>query len=183
MDLLTLIGIGISLSMDAFSVSICKGLTTKRFHLNTALICGLWFGFFQALMPVIGYFVSLHFAKLISTFDHWIAFGLLLIIGANMIRESFNDNDDGSDNGSTKFMTMFVGRGDKYRRLSCRSNIRIYSSRYMVCSNCHRPDNVCLQRLRCYDRQFLRNAFPQICRHHRRLHTHHPRRKNPFGTL
>lgn len=108
MDLVTLIGIGISLSMDAFSVSICKGLTTKRFYLNTALICGLWFGFFQALMPVIGYFVGIRFSNLISTFDHWIAFGLLLIIGANMIRESFNDNDDGSDNGSTKFKTMFV---------------------------------------------------------------------------
>lgn len=108
MDWLTLIGIGISLSMDAFSVSICKGLATKRFRLNTALICGLWFGIFQALMPVIGYFLGIQFEGLISTFDHWIAFTLLFLIGANMIRESFNGKDDDSGSGSLKFKTMLV---------------------------------------------------------------------------
>ena len=80
--------IGIGLSMDAFSVSICKGLTTKQFSWKMALTCGLWFGFFQALMPVIGYFLGAQFQEYIEAYDHWIAFGLLFLIGANMIREA-----------------------------------------------------------------------------------------------
>ena len=80
--------IGIGLSMDAFSVSICKGLTTKQFSWKIALTCGLWFGFFQALMPVIGYFLGAQFQEYIEAYDHWIAFGLLFLIGANMIREA-----------------------------------------------------------------------------------------------
>ena len=62
--------IGISLSMDAFSVSICKGLTTKQFSWKMALTCGLWFGFFQALMPVIGYFLGAQFQEYIEAYDH-----------------------------------------------------------------------------------------------------------------
>ena len=88
--------IGIGLSMDAFSVSICKGLTTKQFSWKMALTCGLWFGFFQALMPVIGYFLGAQFQEYIEAYDHWIAFGLLFLIGANMIREALfgKDSDD-----------------------------------------------------------------------------------------
>ena len=85
--------IGIGLSMDAFSVSICKGLTTKRFSWKMALTCGLWFGFFQALMPVIGYFLGVQFEHYITAVDHWIAFGLLFLIGANMIREAVMRKD------------------------------------------------------------------------------------------
>lgn len=108
MDFLTILGIGIALSMDAFSVSICKGLATKNFSLKTAVICGLWFGGFQALMPVIGYFLGAQFEHLIVAIDHWIAFGLLLLIGANMIREAVKGEDSDSSDSTTAFKTMFM---------------------------------------------------------------------------
>ena len=88
MTFVELLLIAIGLSMDAFSVSVCKGLTTKRFSWRMALICGLWFGLFQALMPIIGYFLGAQFQELIEAYDHWIAFGLLALIGANMIGEA-----------------------------------------------------------------------------------------------
>ena len=88
MSFVEIVLIGIGLSMDAFSVSICKGLTTKRFSWKMALTCGLWFGFFQALMPLIGYFLGAQFEQYITAVDHWIAFGLLFLIGTNMIREA-----------------------------------------------------------------------------------------------
>ena len=88
MTFVELLLIAIGLSMDAFSVSVCKGLTTKRFSWLMALICGLWFGLFQALMPIIGYFLGAQFQELIEAYDHWIAFGLLALIGANMIGEA-----------------------------------------------------------------------------------------------
>ena len=100
--------IGIGLSMDAFSVSICKGLTTKKFLLKMAMICGLWFGGFQALMPVIGYFLGVQFENLIASFDHWIAFGLLALIGINMIREAVSKKEEEKDNGALDVKTMFL---------------------------------------------------------------------------
>lgn len=90
MSFVEILLIGIGLSMDAFSVSVCKGLTTKKFSWKMALICGLWFGFFQALMPLIGYFLGVQFEQYITAVDHWIAFGLLFLIGANMIREALS---------------------------------------------------------------------------------------------
>ena len=90
MSFVEILLIGIGLSMDAFSVSICKGLTTKQFSWKMALTCGLWFGFFQALMPLIGYFLGEQFEEYITAVDHWIAFGLLFLIGANMIREALS---------------------------------------------------------------------------------------------
>ena len=103
MDIVTLIGIAVALSMDAFSVSICKGLATKTFSLKTALFCGLWFGGFQALMPVMGYFLGAQFEHFITNIDHWISFGLLLIIGVNMIREALGEEETTSqqDNETT----------------------------------------------------------------------------------
>ena len=98
MDIISLLAISIALSMDAFSVSICKGLATKHFSFKTALLCGLWFGGFQALMPLIGYFLGAQFEHFITSFDHWIAFGLLLVIGVNMIREAFSE-EESTDNG------------------------------------------------------------------------------------
>lgn len=90
MRFLEILLIGIGLSMDAFSVSICKGLTTKKFSWKMALTCGLWFGIFQALMPLIGYFLGAQFERFITSVDHWIAFGLLFLIGANLIREALS---------------------------------------------------------------------------------------------
>ncbi len=108
MDFITILGIGVALSMDAFSVSICKGLATKKFSFRTAVICGIWFGGFQALMPVIGYFLGTQFEHLIVAIDHWIAFGLLLLIGANMIREAFFDDESEKPDSTTGFKTMFL---------------------------------------------------------------------------
>ena len=98
MSFVEILMIGIGLSMDAFSVSICKGLTTKRFSWRIALTCGLWFGFFQALMPLIGFFLGSQFEQYITSVDHWIAFGLLFLIGTNMIREATKQSTD-DDNG------------------------------------------------------------------------------------
>ena len=106
MSSLELFLIAIGLSMDAFSVSICKGLTTKRFSWRMALICGLWFGGFQALMPTIGYFLGAQFQEMIEAYDHWIAFGLLFLIGANMIREALSNQEESKDDGSLDFKTM-----------------------------------------------------------------------------
>ena len=89
--------LGIGLSMDAFAVSVCKGLAAQRPDKKTALICGIWFGFFQALMPVIGYFLGRVFADAIQAVDHWIAFGLLSIVGANMIKEALEGCDTPPD--------------------------------------------------------------------------------------
>jgi len=110
MGFIELLLIAIGLSMDAFSVSVCKGLTTKKFSWRMALICGLWFGLFQALMPMVGYFLGAQFQHLIESVDHWIAFGLLFLIGANMIREAvWGDKDnDIPENGSLSFKTMFL---------------------------------------------------------------------------
>jgi len=84
----------VALSMDAFSVSICKGLATKNIKLRHGLICGAWFGGFQALMPLAGFWLASLFAQQIRAFDHWIAFGLLAIIGINMLREALSSDCD-----------------------------------------------------------------------------------------
>lgn len=107
MSFLELFLIAVGVSMDAFSVSICKGLTTKRFSLKMALTCGLWFGAFQALMPVVGYFLGSQFAYYVESVDHWIAFGLLFLIGANMIREAVWGKKEQQD-GSLGFKTMLL---------------------------------------------------------------------------
>lgn len=108
MTFIELLLIAVGLSMDAFSVSICKGLTTKKFSWRMALICGLWFGLFQALMPIIGYFLGAQFQELIEAYDHWIAFGLLALIGANMIREALSKKEEESTNGALDVKTMFL---------------------------------------------------------------------------
>ena len=101
--------IAVGLAMDAFAVSICKGLASQKIKISGLLAVGLWFGGFQAIMPMIGYFVGRQFEEYIKSFDHWIAFGLLVLIGANMIRESFSKEEGGeSKNGSFAFGTMLV---------------------------------------------------------------------------
>jgi len=88
MGFVGLLLLAVGLSMDAFAVSICKGLSMKKAGLREGAICGAWFGGFQALMPLIGYFLGALFAQAIEAFDHWIAFGLLSIIGINMLKEA-----------------------------------------------------------------------------------------------
>ncbi|MBO7300018.1 MAG: manganese efflux pump [Tidjanibacter sp.] len=94
MDFLTLFLIAVGLSMDAFAVSICKGLTLGKTPLGKCAYVGMWFGGFQALMPIIGYFVGVSFRSSIERFDHWIAFALLALIGINMIRESLGKEEE-----------------------------------------------------------------------------------------
>lgn len=93
MKLIEIILIAISLSMDAFAVSMCKGLEMKKINHKHALIIALFFGLFQALMPLIGYFLGTSFEKYITSFDHWIAFALLSIIGGKMIFDSFHKEE------------------------------------------------------------------------------------------
>ena len=108
MSFLELFLIALGVSMDAFSVSVCKGLTTKRFSLKMALTCGLWFGTFQALMPVVGYFLGSQFAYYVASVDHWIAFGLLFLIGANMIREAVAGKENSKQTNALDFKTMLL---------------------------------------------------------------------------
>ena len=108
MTFVELLLIAVGVSMDAFSVSVCKGLTTRRFSMRMALVCGLWFGTFQALMPVIGYLLGLQFACFIESVDHWIAFGLLFLIGANMIREAVAGKENSKQTNALDFKTMLL---------------------------------------------------------------------------
>ena len=89
--------LAVGLSMDAFAVSVCKGLSIQRLKLRHALIVGAWFGAFQALMPAIGWLLGSSFAELIESVDHWIAFVLLALIGGNMIREAVGKDEEECD--------------------------------------------------------------------------------------
>ena len=107
MDLIELFLIAVGLSMDAFAVSVCKGLAMPKCTFNKAAIVGLWFGGFQALMPAIGYILGAQFQEAIASIDHWIAFVLLALIGGNMIHEAL-DNDEEEADASLDVKTMFL---------------------------------------------------------------------------
>ena len=91
--------------MDALAISICKGLSIKKISPRYMYKAAIWFGGFQALMPLIGYFVGIHFADLVTNVDHWIAFVLLALIGSNMIKESF-DKEEVKGDPDFSFKTM-----------------------------------------------------------------------------
>ncbi|MFR7590985.1 MAG: manganese efflux pump MntP family protein [Longibaculum sp.] len=93
MEFIEIVMIGIGLAMDAFAVSICKGLSTRQLKVKHAFICGGYFGFFQGAMPLIGYVLGVQFKDKIENIDHWIAFILLALIGLNMIKEAFGDEE------------------------------------------------------------------------------------------
>ena len=94
MQLWELFFIAVGLSMDAFAVSVCKGLSVSRVRMRHRLSVGLYFGGFQALMPLIGYLLGSQFQQMITSVDHWIAFALLVVIGINMIREARGDAEE-----------------------------------------------------------------------------------------
>ena len=94
MGLFELVLLAIGLSMDAFAVSICKGLCLKKTSVKGMACCGVWFGGFQALMPLLGFLVGSLFSEVIVAFDHWIAFVLLALIGANMLKEAFSAKEE-----------------------------------------------------------------------------------------
>ena len=109
MGIVELLLLAVGLSMDAFAVSICKGLSVKKAGWREMGTCGVWFGGFQALMPLIGFFLGALFYNAISAFDHWIACGLLVIIGGNMLKEAFSKEEECENcNCDMSFKTMFV---------------------------------------------------------------------------
>ena len=107
MTILELFILAVGLSMDAFAVAVCKGLAIGKIQWKHVVIVGLWFGGFQALMPLIGWLLGSSFAEYIAAVDHWIAMILLVLIGANMVRESL-DKDPEHVNPSLGVRTMFV---------------------------------------------------------------------------
>ncbi len=111
MGLGELLLLALGVSMDAFAVSICKGLAMKKATLKAGLTCGLWFGGFQALMPLIGFFLGALFADAIQAVDHWVAFILLAVIGVNMLKEAFEKEECcgcNEQNADLSVKTMFV---------------------------------------------------------------------------
>ena len=94
MTLLDIVLLAVSLSMDAFAVSLCKGLAMEKLKARHCITVGAWFGAFQALMPLLGYLLGSTFADRITSIDHWIAFVLLVLIGGNMIREAFGEDGE-----------------------------------------------------------------------------------------
>lgn len=107
MSIIELLLIAVSMSMDAFAVSICKGLSVRKVTPKQCLAVGGWFGGFQGIMPALGFVLTSLFASLITSVSHWIAFVLLLFIGGNMIREAFEKEEDEVDD-SFSFMTMLT---------------------------------------------------------------------------
>ena len=107
MGLLELFILAVGLSMDAFAVSVCKGLAMPKITVKKAAVVGIWFGGFQALMPALGYLLGSQFKDSITAIDHWIAFILLGIIGGNMIREACSGECE-KENDSLDIKTMFL---------------------------------------------------------------------------
>lgn len=109
MDFVTLLTLAVGLAMDAFAVSICKGLAMREKVLKKGIIVGLWFGGFQALMPTIGFFLGTQFKDQITSIDHWIAFVLLGLIGINMVKEALsNEEEQADDSIAVKEMFMLA---------------------------------------------------------------------------
>ena len=111
MGLGELLLLALGVSMDAFAVSICKGLAMKKATLKEGAICGAWFGGFQAMMPLIGFFLGALFAEAIQAIDHWVAFVLLAFIGANMLKEAFGKEAECCEcdnNADLSVKTMFI---------------------------------------------------------------------------
>lgn len=107
MEIFELILLSIGLGMDAFAVSVCKGISMKKMNWKKASLIGLYFGGFQAVMPILGYFFGTSFESFITNIDHWIAFILLVIIGAKMIQEAFQkDKDEYNEDISVKTMLI-----------------------------------------------------------------------------
>lgn len=106
MSIWELLAIAVGLSMDAFAVSICKGLSMKKMNWKNAMKTGLYFGGFQAAMPFLGYLLGTGFSDMITNIDHWIAFVLLVLIGGNMAKESFEKEDKKEHNDSFDWKTM-----------------------------------------------------------------------------
>lgn len=110
MTFIELFLLAVGLAMDAFAVSVCKGLATEKVKIKHMILAGAWFGGFQALMPFLGFFLGQTFGKYIISIDHFIAFGLLAVIGANMIKESFEKEEEEECSRCSNFgFTVMLG--------------------------------------------------------------------------
>lgn len=107
MSIVELFLLAVGLAMDAFAVSVCKGLAMEKCSLKKAMVCGVWFGGFQALMPAVGYLLGVRFERYITAIDHWIAFVLLGVIGGGMIKEAFAKEEEAVDD-AMDVKTMFL---------------------------------------------------------------------------
>ena len=107
MGIIELIILAIGVSMDAFAVSICKGLSMRKTNVKAMATCGIWFGGFQALMPLIGFILGSLFASAIQAVDHWVAFALLAFIGISMIKDAYGEEEEECD-ADFSFKTMFT---------------------------------------------------------------------------
>lgn len=143
MRLLELFLIAVGLSMDAFAVSVCKGLSERQLKAKHYLIIGVWFGGFQAIMPTIGYLLGSTFEQYITAVDHWIAFVLLCLIGGNMIREALSKDEEKLD-ASFSFKTMLLlAIATKYRCSCGRYNFCIAPGcKYSCGCAVHRSYNI-----------------------------------------
>lgn len=110
MSILEILLVSIGLAMDAFAVSICKGLAMQKMNWKKAIIIGLYFGIFQGVMPIIGYYLGVSFEDLVTSIDHWITFALLLLIGGNMIKEALDKSSEESndDTGIKKMILLAI---------------------------------------------------------------------------
>ncbi len=108
MGITEVLGLAVALSMDAFAVAMCKGLALKKPGLKAMLICGLWFGSFQGLMPFFGYLLGTGFAQYINKVAPWVSFALLVLLGANMIKEALSKDDDDGADADLGVKTMFL---------------------------------------------------------------------------
>lgn len=108
MSIAELFFLAVGLSMDAFAVSVCKGLSLRNIRLKHMVSAGVWFGGFQALMPSLGYILGNSFADLVSKWAHWIAFALLLFIGISMIKESFDKDEESDPDMGAKTMLLLA---------------------------------------------------------------------------
>lgn len=108
MGILELFLLAVGLSMDAFAVSVCKGLVMEKVNFRSAAVCGVWFGGFQALMPLIGYLLGSRFEQYVDAVAPWIAFVLLALIGGNMIRDAFSKEEEASAALDPKTMLLMA---------------------------------------------------------------------------
>ena len=128
MNIIEIILIGLGLAMDAFAVSVCKGLAMKKMDFNKAIMIGGYFGLFQAIMPLIGYLLGETFEDLVVKVDHWIAFLLLGTIGINMIIEALiHKKENINDDVDVKTMTV-LALATSIDALAIRNNIIIFQN-------------------------------------------------------
>ncbi len=178
MGLWELFLIGVGLSMDAFAVSVCKGLSVQKLKAKNILIVGAYFGGFQALMPLIGYFVGSRFETLITSIDHWIVFILLSIIGVNMIRESREEEKLDDDFGFKKMISLAVATSIDALAVG----ISFAASKNCTCCLSYRSNNIHTFRNRNKGRECFRFKVQVCFRSYRWCNTYTHRNKDTYRT-